>query len=93
VLGSNERDTGFTPTNVSPSAPTTHFVAMRDTLLSLVATRDGLLHQGVPMHALRELNELVQRLMDLLRSRHELCACHPECLDESFAPSEDEDDD
>jgi len=62
---------------------------MRDTLLALVAMRDGLLSEGVPARALQEINHLVQRLMDLLRARHELCACHPECLDECVAPDED----
>ena len=66
---------------------------MRDTLLSLVAARDSLLLQGVPLHALKELNDLVQRLMELLRARRELCSCHADCLDECLTPQDDDEDD
>ena len=59
---------------------------MRATLLRLVALRDALLEDGAPPSQLHELTTLVRRLMKVLRARGELCGCHPDCLDESFAP-------
>jgi hypothetical protein len=64
---------------------------MRSTLLSLIAKRDALVAQGVPLHELQELNMLVQRLIELLRARRELCSCHPDCLDECLSPESDDD--
>ena len=89
------RNTGFacltSPLPLSSSHHTISPFTMRETLLALVAKRDALLQEGVPMSALKDINYMVQRLMQFLRARGELCSCHPNCLDENLAPTKDDD--
>lgn len=62
---------------------------MRDILLLLVALYEQMKSDRASAEALHEIAALVDSVKRLLRARGQLCSCHPDCLDESFAPSSD----